>query len=115
MTFYPRLRATAERLIRLRGKSVTIVRPGTVTGPAHNPTVGPPVEIPAKFVETGYSMTDRNATLILTGDKLGLVEPTVAVALEDTIEIDGETYQLVDVQPLDPGGLRMLTEIVARR
>lgn len=112
---YRRLEATAQRLIAKWGKTATLVREER-SGPPHAPVVVP-VEHEVKLVDTGYNITNRNETLIHTGDKLGLISTDAAVVPElgDELVVDGLEYHLVDVQPLNPGGLTLLTEFVARR
>lgn len=111
---YPRLRVNvAQKLIRKYGKPVIVLKPGARTGPDHNPVEGPPTEIRAKFAETGYDIRNRNETLIQAGDKVGVLEPAAEIELSWKIVIDGRTYSLKDVKPLNPGGLNLLTEIVA--
>ena len=112
---YARLEATAQRLIGKWGKPATIVREER-SGPPHAPVVVP-VSHPVKLVETGYSITNRNDTLIQTGDKVGLIntEADVTPELSDAMEIGGLEYHIVDLQPLNPGGRVLLFEFVARR
>lgn len=108
----------AERLIRENGKAAFIVTPGTATGPAYDPTPGEPLREMVYFVETRYSMTDRNASLVESGDKMGLVSTETGATPQKSInqiEIDGVLYQFIDVQPLNPGGVVMLYKIHARK
>lgn len=114
MTFYSRLESTATRLIGSRGKSAVLVRL-TTTGPAHNP-VTTPVEHDIKLVETGYSMTNRDTSLVQQGDKLGLISTAgEAPQLSDQIRIDNVLYNFIDVEPLNPGGTTLLYEFHARK
>lgn len=111
---YVRLEATARRLIGSYGKPADIVREER-TGPPHAPIVTP-VEYPVTLVETGYSLTNRNETLIQTGDKLGIISTEgEAPKLDDKLRLDGTDYSFVDLQPLNPGGLTLLFEFQARR
>ncbi len=112
---YVRLEATAKRLIAKYGKDAFIVR-DVLTGPPHNPTVTP-TPYACKLADIGYSLTDRDATLILTGDKVGIISPDLSIVPEksDRIRIDGEDYNLVDLEPLNPGGLTVIYEYHARR
>lgn len=112
--FYTRLEATARRLIDKYGKAEAIVRIST-SGPAHNPTTSETVH-DCRLVEIGYSLTNRNETLIRVGDKLGLISTDLAVVpeLPDKITIGGTRYNLVDLQPLNPGGTTLFYEFVAR-
>lgn len=111
---YARLEATARRLIASYGKPAAIVREER-TGPPHAPVVTE-VEHPVTLVETGYSLTNRNETLIQTGDKVGLISTEgEAPKLDDKLRLDGADYGFVDLQPLNPGGVVLLYEFQARR
>ncbi|MBN49984.1 MAG: hypothetical protein CMN85_10615 [Spongiibacteraceae bacterium] len=114
MTFYGRMEETATRLIAKRGKSATLVK-FVKSGPAHNPTINEnPSDI--TLVETDYSLTNRNDSLVQVGDKLGIISTAgLAPAMADKIEIDGERYSFVDLQPLNPGGAVLLFEFLARK
>jgi hypothetical protein len=114
MTLYARLEATATRLIAQYGKTATLIRM-TVSGPAHDPQI---VETPhsVTMVETGYSLTNRNETLVLAGDKLGLISTAGETPqLDDKIEIDGTRYSFVDISPLNPGGTTLIHEFHVRK
>jgi hypothetical protein len=108
----------AERLIRDYGKIALIVTKGANTGTPFNPVYAPETKDEVYFVETAYSMTDRNSSLVEVGDKMGLISTeTGAVPKKsiNSIEIDGIEYQLLDVQPLSPGGVVMLYKVHARK
>lgn len=110
---YVRLEATAKRLLASYGKPAAIVRDER-TGPPHAPVVTQ-VEHPVTLVETGYSLTNRNESLIQTGDKLGLISTAgESPQLDDVLRLDGADYRFVDLQPLNPGGLVILFEFQAR-
>lgn len=111
---YGNLRATATRLIRQYGKPADLLR-DEETGPPYNPVVETK-EHPVVMVETGYSMTHRNETLVQSGDKLGIISPEgEEPLLSDRIRIDGSEYSFIDVKPLNPGGTKLLFEFHARR
>lgn len=114
MSFYARLNATARRLIRQYGKDATLVRL-VESGPAHDPTVTE-TEYTVRMVETGYSLTNRNETLVQVGDKLGIISTEgEAPQFDDKLEIGGERYNIVDLQPLNPGGTVLIHEFTARK
>lgn len=114
MSFYARLNATARRLIRQYGKDATLVRL-VESGPAHDPTVSE-TEFTVQAVETGYSLVNRDETLVQVGDKLGIISTEgEAPQFDDKIELDGERYNLADLQPLNPGGTVLLFEFKARK
>lgn len=110
---YARLEATARRLIGSYGKPAAIVREERA-GPPHAPVVTE-VEHPVTLVETGYSLTNREGSLVQAGDKLGIISTAGATpALGDKLRFDGKDYGFVDLQPLNPGGLVLLHEFHAR-
>lgn len=113
---YARLGATATRLIDKYGYTSQIERDGAPTGPAHDPRPAPPTRHDCKVVETDYSLTDRDQSLVLKGDKLGLISTAVAIepTTADRIILGGKTYRFVDLQPLQPGGVVLLYEFHAR-
>lgn len=116
--FYDRLEATARRLIRKYGFTAQFVREGAPTGPPHNPQPGAPTRHDCKMVETGYSLSNRNETLILAGDKVGIISTeglTITPTKDDDLDIGGDVYHFVDLNPLRPGGQVLLFEFVARR
>lgn len=112
---YTRLEATARRLIAKYGKPAAVVR-RTTSGPPHAPVVTETAHA-CTVADIGYSLTNRDATLIQTGDKVGIMSTDLAIvpALPDKLRIDGQDYAFVEVQPLNPGGLTLLWEYVARR
>lgn len=117
-SFYDRLAATARRLIKDKGQAAALLRTGTPTGPAHDPQPGADVRTTCYVVETGYSLTDRDTTLVEQGDKLGLISTELdgfVPAKTDRIEIGGLQYHFLDLQPLAPGGTVLLYEFHARR
>lgn len=113
---YSGLLATSNRLIESFGKSATLIKPGTATGPDYDPQPGEPVESSITLVEVDWKQMYRSETLVQTGDKFWLVsadgdEPT----LEDKISLSGTEYQLVNIEPLKPGPTLMMYTVHARR
>lgn len=114
MTLYTRLEATATRLINKYGTDAPLFR-STTSGPPHNPVITE-TEYTVKMVETGYSLTNRNDTLIQVGDKLGIISTAgESPQMSDKIEIDSARYSFVDLKPLNPGGTVLLFEFQARK
>lgn len=115
--FYDRLASTATRLIGRYGYATQLERDGAPTGPPYNPQPGPPTLHACKVVELDYSLTNRDTTLVLQGDKLGLISIDVdtAPALTDRILLSGVRYHFIDLQPLSPGGQVLLYEFHARK
>ena|SRR5688500_10037428 len=112
---YVRLEATARRILAEKGKAAQVVRL-TTTGPDHDPDV---TETPynCQLADIGYSLTNRNATLVLVGDKVGIMSTDIEIVpeLHDKLSIDGKEYSFVDLEPLNPGGLTVIYEYHARR
>lgn len=115
--FYNRMQATAERLIARFGYSSQLERAGAPTGPPHNPQPGQPTSHVCTVVELEYSLTNRDATLVLKGDKLGLISTAIDIepVKDDRILLGGVPYNFIDLQPLSPGGQVLLYEFHARR
>jgi len=112
--FYNRLQATATRLIAQYGKSATLETEGAATGPEWDPQPGAPVLTPITVVETGYSLTNRNETLIQSGDWVGIADSAVAIKQGAVLLVDGRRLQVVEVQAINPGGTVLLYEVVGR-
>ncbi|RFF46180.1 hypothetical protein [Xanthomonas campestris] len=115
--FYDEMQGVAVEMIDEFGYLTQLERDGAVTGPPHNPQQAPPTRHDCKVVETEYSLTNRDATLVLQGDKLGLISTGVAIepTKDDRILLGGVLYRLIDLQPLSPGGQVLLYEFHARR
>jgi len=115
--FYDRMAAKGTRLIGRYGYAAQIERDGATTGPPHNPQPGPPTRHDCKVVELDYSLTNRDATLVLRGDKLGLISVDLAIApgLADRLLLGDQLYRFIDLQPLSPGGQVLLYEFHCRK
>lgn len=116
--FYDRMEATATRLIGNYGFTAQLEREGAPTGPPHNPQPGAPTRHDCKMVETSYSLSNRDATLVLQGDKLGIISTEglgIVPTKDDDLVIGSDIYHFIDLQPLRPGGQVLLYEFHARR
>jgi len=109
---YARSRATASRLIRRAGKPAVLVRPGEREGPEWDSTIGPETRHDITVVETSNRV--RDASGIMVGQSL----TTLLVASEgteprktDSVEVNGDLHQIMDVRPLRPGSLVLMWEI----
>lgn len=109
---YSNLKATADRLIARFGKPATLIS-FTSSGPDFDPVITE-TETAITLVETGYSLTNRNESLVQAGDKIWLVQAAAAPSLSDKIELDGTRYNMVDIQPVAPGATTLLFEVQAR-
>ncbi|AVY67167.1 hypothetical protein [Xanthomonas translucens] len=115
--FYDEMQAVAVELIEEFGYATQLERDGAPTGPPHNPQPGPPTRHDCRVVELDYSLTNRDATLVLKGDKLGLISTDVAIlpTMADRLLLGADLYNFIDLQPLSPGGQVLLYEFHARR
>ncbi|MDV3469012.1 hypothetical protein RZA67_09750 [Stenotrophomonas sp. C3(2023)] len=115
--FYNRMQATATRLIDRFGYATLLQRDGAPSGPPHNPQPGPATQHACTVVDLDYSLTNRDAALVLKGDKLGLMSIAIDIepSKDDRILLGGVPYNFVDLQPLSPGGQVLLYEFHARR
>ena len=124
MTFYTRLQATANRLLRGKGQSVTLTK---VTAGTYDPTTG-------GFTGAGtstqtaygavfdYGAKQIDGTLIKAGDKQLLLSAVktdgtalIAPALGDTVTVGGVTYTLVEpLKEVNPAGTVVLFDVNLR-
>lgn len=120
MSFYPDLRATAERLLIGKGQRISLRKQ---TAGAYNPATGTAglssstyTGIPAAVL--GYKNAEIDGTLILKGDKKVLMSAdSLAVAPEkdDVLSIGGVDHAIKDVEHIAPGGVNVIFKIQARR
>ena len=112
---YTQLQSTASRLIDRYGKPA-VIRRNTSSGPVYNPVLTP-TDYAISFVETTASLYDRDSTQILEGDLIGIVSVSgdeAVLKVGDIIIAEGSQFNIVRADPLNPGGLQLLTEIQAR-
>lgn len=121
--FYDRMAATALRLLRKFGQSVTIRR---VTGGSVDPVTGTVVagtttDTTATAVLQDYSLQESGAanmqqTLIQSGDKKFIVAARGInpPALTDKILAAGKTWNIINIKEINPEGAPMVYEIQGR-
>lgn len=117
---YSRSLAGANRMIARYGKAGFIRRPGTVTGPAYDPTIGEPTDHPARFVVTDYATKDIDGSRVLATDKrvlLSVGSLTIEPTTSDRLVGDGDDngYSIEAVNPVEPGDTVLLYWIQARK
>lgn len=110
---YTALASTAERLIKENGRDVTI---RSTTAGTYDPDTG----------VSGGSVTDNivsavffdvderqiNDNIIQRGDRVMLT--AAPVGLEDEV-IDGDSYQVINVENIKPGSVGVMYRVVLRR
>ena len=100
------------------GFAAAIVRKGAPTGPEYNPTPGTPAEHACTVVQSSYRQHERDGTLIQAHDLKFLVSTDgldIVPTPEDELKVGGETYQIIDVAPLAPGGVTIMYTMQVRR
>lgn len=116
---YARFKATGDRLVGGGGQAGFVRRPGTSTGPAHNPTIGAPVNHPATFIVTDYRSREIDGTRIQTGDKrvaMAVGSLTITPSTTDLlVDASGQVYKIVDCKPVDPAGTVIFFKLQVRR
>jgi hypothetical protein len=116
MEFYAKMQATANRLLKGKGQSITLSRQ---TAGAYNPATGTAAVTTTTQTAYGamFEYGDKNidGTLIKEGDKQLLLSAInsagtalVAPALNDTVTINTVVYTVVRIKPLSPAGTTVL-------
>lgn len=112
---YTRSRGTAVKLIAKFGQAGAIRR--TTVGDGYDPT---PVDedFACKLVDLDVEERSIDGTLVLRGDRtvyLSTEGLTIEPLRTDRVVIGGEPHTVVDVKPLQPGGLVVFWELLARK
>lgn len=113
---YTRSRGTAVKLIAKFGQAGAIRRT-TVSGPVYNP-VTTDEDFPCKLVDLDVEESSIDGTLVLRGDRtvyLSTEGLTIEPLRTDRVLIGGEAHTIIDVKPLQPAGLVVFWELVARK
>lgn len=116
MEFYAKMQATANRLLKGKGQSITLTRQ---TAGDYNTATGTAAVTTTTQAAYGamFEYGDKNidGVLIQEGDKQLLLSALnsagtalVAPALNDTVLIDGVTYTITRIKPLSPAGTTVL-------
>lgn len=108
MTWAPEI-ADAQAGIREggRGYTATLLKPGSETGPTHNPTRGAATSHSCFVVAFDYGETQIDGTLVQRGDRRLMVSSeglSVAPEPGDGFTLDGISWHVVSVMPVSPGG-----------
>jgi len=109
---------TAEPLIKEFGKTGGLLVNDPATGAPYESQIGAEVSHAIIAVQTQFKKTDNNGTLVEMGDVLFLVSTegvTIDPALANRITMNSITYQVVRIDPLEPGPVVMLWKIHARK
>jgi hypothetical protein len=116
MEFYAKMQATANRLLKGKGQSITLSRQ---TAGAYDPATGTAAVTTTTQTAYGamFEYGDKNidGVLIKEGDKQLLLSALnsagttlVAPQLNDTVTINTVVYTVVRIKPLSPAGTTVL-------
>jgi len=113
---YAQLAGRATALLGKYGKPVTVIVREIDTGQPWLPDAQE-VRYETRFVQGKNDLTNRPETVIQQGDIFGYLAlqddlPTIDMAAE--LEIKGKRYQLVQVEPLEPGNVNLMYIFQAR-
>lgn len=111
---YARIRGTAERLLERFGQAATLIKPGAMTGPEHDPVPGPATEHQITVVDENQMQRDQSGTLIGEAVHALIVSTSGGIAPErqDRVRLaNGRDLEVLDVRPTAPGGVVLLYEV----
>lgn len=128
MSFYGRMQATADRLLRQFGepREMVLERPADdgigdpwdpyAVDPAVHDVVGVVPTLNRSNIErlantVGQGLVDANTRLVVIAAKGLEIEP----AHGDTLVMDGERWQVLGVTPSSPGGIPLVYFLGVRR
>lgn len=97
------------------GFTATLSRPGTPTGPEYDPTPGVPTMHTVKVMQDTIRLGLIDGAAVRAGDKLLIVASEgVTPTPADRITLGGVSMAVVRVEPLAPGGVDLLYEVLLR-
>lgn len=102
---YPRMRATARRMISSNGTTWQITRPGKVEVIAGVEHMQPEQQLTAVGVRTDYQPAEVDDKLIKAGDLRIVFTDETLLKIGDLVDIDGTPYRIVKPNPVQPTGL----------
>lgn len=88
------------------GFDATLRKSGAKTGLAYAPTVGGPQLLTIRVVQRQIRQRDRNGTVVSDSTRWLLMGATgVVPEKKDFVRINGKDFEVVDVEPIAPGGV----------
>lgn len=114
---YSEMAQTALEMLQEFGTEAFIVRNDTSTSTPWDPQAGSPIEYPCTVVMTYYSDALLGGTSIKQGDKkiiLAAADLPIVPQTTDKINVDGETFVIVNVKKIAPARTPLVYEIQAR-
>lgn len=116
MSFYTVLAGNAERLIRDKGRSITIrnINNGTYNPLTNSFTGAGTTETSVKAVSSEYKINEIDGEIVKHGDKKFLIPASAQISKNDIIIDDGE-YSVIDIEVVKPGDSAVIFIVQARK
>ena len=112
---YANTAATALRLLQRFGASATIKR---TTAGTYDPSTGTSAETVTSLATTAavfdYKQSYIDGTLILQGDRYAILSNENEPKQGDHFTWQGEDFDVVNVKPLAPSGVKVIYEVQIR-
>jgi len=102
---YPRMRATAKRLLTGNGKSWSVTRPGSVEVIGGVEHITEPKTFTAIGVRTDYKPGEIDGTVIQNGDVRIVFTADAELRIGDKVDVDGISYRIEKPNPVKPADL----------
>lgn len=102
---YPRMRATAKRLLTGNGTIWKVTRPGKVEVIAGVEHARPDTHFDAIGVRSDYKPAEVDGSLIIGGDVRIVFTADQVLLVGDLVDIDGKPYRIVNPNPVKPADL----------
>jgi len=114
---YSGMVATASRLIAKFGAAITVNRTtGETIDPVTNvATGGTPVTLSANGIIRRYPAKMIDGTRIEQGDKEVVLDPSVTMLIDDTLTIDGDDWNIMDINTVAPDNTPLVYFIQVRK
>jgi len=117
---YASIRAEAAAVITEAGQPGFLRRTAAGSGTEFWDTgQGVVTNYPVTFVLTNYNARDRDGTLVRVNDQLALISAQgLSIDASDAdqlVDSQGKVWEIVNIQPLAPGGVTLLYQAQVRR
>jgi hypothetical protein len=94
------------------GFTVTLEKPGTLSGPEWAPIPGPPAQHPMVCIDETIDLKDSSGTLTgKTMRRLTVAAVGVAPGKGDRVLVRGAWHEIIQVKPTAPGGVDLIFEL----
>ena len=120
MAIYTSLRATAQRLIQKNGRTITYSVKSATLIDANNPQLGTvgTTDLTPKAAFINSVVSEKSKNLVQSGDKICLIAaddlPSVVPSTSDFIVDGGVTYDIENVDSIDPSDAPVVYEFILR-